>query len=167
MNDVDGLEPTTWVELDESRAYAAFPDRPDLTNPVWVAAAFTSGLLAEELDVAALSRMVTPESLGDWGDFSEASAFVDAIPSSGLSNRAPRAVGAPDVAYPRVLDTMASVGHEGALVIHGERLAEGVYPLTLVWRPEAGAWLVHAFRDVSPSELPRTSPGSAPAPDLL
>lgn len=163
---MDEFEPDTWVEArDVTESNADFIDILNQFGPVRAMVMFVLELSRDQPDVGVLEDLVTPESLAGWGDFSDAKRVFDAIPNSGYSDAAPRAPGAPDVAFPRIIDTDRAVGHTGNVTIHGERIAEGAYPFTVIWRPELGGWRVHSWNDevFDLEALPRTSPGDAPA----
>lgn len=127
-------------------------------NPFAMAMTFIQGLQDRTEFLPALEAVTTPESRAAWGDFAEAAAALDSIEDWGIGSMPSRAEGASDVAYAVVL---RSVG-QGFQSLD-EQVVDAAAIITLVWRPEFGRWLVHAFGHyVSPDELPRSSPNVAP-----
>lgn len=93
--------------------------------------------------------LVTPESASQWGDFSEIGRL---LAGCGMTTRANRAVGDPDVVYVKYLSdpehNMQSLEDQ---IISLRAVA------TLVWRPEHGRWLVHGVGDyVRPEQVPHS-----------
>lgn len=137
-----------WTDADSREAHVATYGM----NHPWTRARIfliTVAQPAENLDV--LSAIVTPESAPRWGDFTAASALLESWPNWSIYQVAHVHPQALDVAYVRIdrHDPLKPAWQYGAL--------------SFVWRPEAGAWLLHAMGpELSPEELPRTSPGNAP-----
>jgi len=131
----------------------------DDSHPGHVALRFFLALTAVPRQVEALQSLVTPESLESWGDFSGAAAFLAAVHEPALGTTPKPAEGAPDVAYMKVL-----TGKPNVEIVTVPTHVLMVAFVTLVWRPELGQWRVHSIGDsVQPEDLPRTSPGVAPA----
>ncbi|MFS6528306.1 hypothetical protein V8Z69_00875 [Microbacterium aurugineum] len=145
---------SSWTPADDARAAISGygPEEPLLT-----ALAFLEGL-GRELPPSEMAITVTPESLDSWGDFSEAKLALDSIDDWGLGSYPEPSPTAPDVAYVKILAGVTEVYQ----VKHAALVRPAAW-LSLVWRPEHGFWLVHAFgHPVEPERMPRTSPGEAP-----
>ena len=96
-------------------------------------------------DVGELRRLVTPESLNAWGDFSTARA---ALLGCGMTSRAD--IPAPDVAYVKFVSDPSQ-----ALVADSEVMIMVRAVATLQFRPGSGRWLVHQLGDYClPEDLP-------------
>jgi hypothetical protein len=145
-----------WTTSDDAAFEAATRDE---THPSTIALAFMSVMEDPTGWTEELRSIVTPESVDSWGDFSAAAAVVASINDWGLGSVPNAAYEAPDVAYVKILRGVTeSYQQEGDDLI----LVPAV--LTLVWRPEFGRWLVHGIGNaVRPEDVPRTSPGEAPA----
>jgi len=96
-----------------------------------------------QLDV--LRDLVTPESLGGWGDFS---AARELLADTGMTSRADRP--APGVAYVKfVSDPGQGLKSDGYTPMMARAVA------TLQFRPDSGRWLVHQLGDYClPEDLP-------------
>jgi hypothetical protein len=125
----------------------------DLTNPVVVGQLFCQALEDHVEYRTALFNLTTPESHTAWGDFSDVAAQYAAIEEAGFGSQANFAVGAPDVAYFKILS-----GVDQSYQVLDDQILPFAAVLTLVWRPEQGMWLVHSFGDyLRPEDLPRTA----------
>lgn len=145
----------SWTSADDFEAATA---GYDFTEPLSTAMAFISALSREPLDVDQLASVVTPESLPAWGNFSSAAAGLSSIPEWAIASYPDPAPNATDVAYVKILkNEPESRQQEGDVVVVPAAW------ITLIWRPERGTWLVHAFGNPLPADgLPRSSPGEAP-----
>jgi hypothetical protein len=149
-----------WTEEDEAMlALEALPgDEPiKLTIAVWNA-------LTADADHRELVRgVVTPESAESWGDFSQLAAALD-DENLGIVSKVRQEPGTTDVAVVWLLRDPGP-----ARMMRGAEFANIAFMFTWVWRPELGGWRLHEVgtRWVPTSELPRTSPGDAPALDAV
>lgn len=145
----------TWTDADDAlrRSASVHPDSPSYSARV-----FANALRSPIKNSGLLAWLVTPESRASWGNFEKAATLLRSIKNPGIGSNATPAFDAPDVAYVKIMADVTeaftldepSFGTESAIV-------------SLVWRPEHGRWLVHGFGAYSkPTELTRTSPGSAP-----
>src|SRR5665213_313665 len=75
----------------------------DPSDPFEVAFQFLEGIREPVEWAEALSMLVTPESLDDWGDFTAANEWISARPGSGLLTGIQSAFGTDDVVYVRVI----------------------------------------------------------------
>jgi hypothetical protein len=141
-----------WFAPDVEAAAAAAP--PSLADPVSVGWLFLDALTDPLTKRDALELLVTPESREMWGDFAEAAATLMHMEAWGASSIAVQAMNAPDVRYVKVI---AGVTQQHQLVCDSSAIYSVV--LTLVWRPEHGRWMVHAFSAdyISPEHVPRTA----------
>lgn len=127
-------------------------------NPMFGVFAFMSGLSDLEVHRDAMRSVVTPESKDRWGDFAEFAAILESAKPWGLGSMANPSVDAPDVAYAKILPGVTETYQNADYIV-----TPFVGVFTLVWRPEAGFWMIHHFGDyVAPEFVPRTSPGVAP-----
>jgi hypothetical protein len=138
-----GVQIGTAAHSQGSRANGMTTAAPNVANAAVVALAFVTALRNYETRRGVLPTLVTPESLPEWGDFWRPARYVRGLGDLAVGKQASRAEGAPDVAY-------GTVRREGD--------AAPVAIVTLVWRPEYGKWLVHAFGDdpVPANVVPRT-----------
>ncbi|RUQ07003.1 hypothetical protein D8M34_05905 [Microbacterium sp. HSID17254] len=145
----------TWTDDDDARyQMAALPPN----HPVNLARVFFHGVRDESLDRSILDRMVTPESKDAWGDFSATRETMRSIEGPAIGSLANTALGADDVVYVKILSGVGE-GYTTNTMADVEAMV-----FTFVWRPEADLWQIHQFGElVHPENLPRTSPGSAPA----
>jgi hypothetical protein len=171
-NDDDNVDEWSPDELDPEDVYLEDllgVDSPE--NPVQIGFYFIRQLLHADGSDDMLRKIVTPESLDQW-DFPRLRAYIMSIPEFGVGTFADRAAGAPDVAYLKlIIDHRAQLkpGSTGELRIRNDAPVLVDHIVTLVWRPERGLWLVHAFGEdfVLPELIPRTSPDEAPSVDRL
>lgn len=144
-------------DVDDATAAANVSQNDDPHDPVAIGLAFVNALSGDEL--VDPSVLVTPESIGAWGDFGAAREALLAIEGRGFGSIADRAVDAEDVAYFKIL---AHVDQSFRVTEGDVVMMAGV--VTLVWRPEFDRWMVHALGDrLRPEDVPRTSPDNAPA----
>ncbi|MRG60123.1 hypothetical protein GE115_09600 [Agromyces sp. CFH 90414] len=145
---------------DEDDALVAYESLPDW-HPALFVDVFRTGLEMEHPDKRSLlaGAFITPESLEFWGDFSRARAvFATRLK---ISMTAMYGVGAPDVAYVRLVETDEHINHDLYSVIASMHV-------TLVWRPEIAilpnsAWRIHHLGEaIEPTLVPRTQPGFDP-----
>lgn len=143
---------------DEDDALLAYETLP-AWHPSLFVDVFRAGLEEPEFDARIAAAFVTPESRNYWGDFSRARALF----STGLkiSMTALYAVGAPDVAYVRLVETDEHTNDDISKVA-------ATAHATLVWRPEiavvpGSSWRIHQLGDqVDPDLVPRTARGFDP-----
>lgn len=145
----------TWTPSDDAQAALA---GYGANEPMFTVLAFLdglqSGLAAEELAVT-----VTPESIDAWGTFAETRAALEAIGDWGIGTYPSPAESAADVVYVKVLEGVTEAYQQ----VERIEIVPAAW-ITLVWRPEVAMWLVHGIgRPIAPSDIPRTSPGIAPA----
>lgn len=145
--------PACWRRFAEpGEAEAAVP-HPDVADPVSVGIMFCEALEDHERYSVALRMLTTPESHPAWGDFSDAACAYREIPEPGFGSRANLALGAPDVAYFKILRNV----NRSYQVLDDQPIGFAAV-LTLVWRPERQQWLVHAMgQSLLPEEVPRTA----------
>lgn len=129
--------------------------------PAWHPAlffdAFRIGMQNFHENSAAIARggFVTPESREAWGDFTAVREFANSHLK--ISTMARWAIGAPDVAYVRLVDTEAWTSPVG------RELPPAAAYATLVWRPEiavapGSSWRLHAIgAPLPPEEVPRSA----------
>jgi hypothetical protein len=147
-------EQVGWTEEDDARV--TYESLADSHPSVFRAALEMAHSEANELLSAAF---VTPESLHVWGDFSRARAIF----AMGLkiSTTALFGIGAPDVAYVRLVETDEHTNHDIDSV-------PATMHATLVWRPEItvvaiSSWRIHHIGDaIEPAFVPRTAAGFDP-----
>lgn len=151
-------DPIDWtVEDDAMVIYESLSDwHPSLFVDV-----FRTGLEMEQANANELlgGAFVTPESLGTWEDFSRARSVF----SSGLKigTTALFGIGAPDVAYVRLVETDAHLNDDINAV-------PATMHVTLVWRPEIAvvpisSWRIHHLGvAIEPTLVPRTAAGFDP-----
>ncbi|WP_284752638.1 hypothetical protein [Arthrobacter sp. efr-133-R2A-120] len=147
----DDRSPEYWRRMaSDEEAAAALPE-PSLQDPVAVGQMFCNALGQYRHFQVALRRIVTPESVAAWGDFSDAANFLASIPDAGYGSMAQRAVGADDVAYFKVLS-----GVTDSYQVLDEQIVQAAGIVTLAWRPEFGEWRVHAMGSnyVVPEQVP-------------
>lgn len=122
-------------------------------HPSRVVKEFVALVFADPIPTVELDRFVTPQSRTDWGDYAEARAFFER--GYGLSNRALRPAGSPDVAYVKL------IAQDTAL--HSPVPLDADAYVTLVWLSSAGAWAIHSFGTlVHPDLLVREPNGRPP-----
>jgi hypothetical protein len=119
----------------------------DVNGPELAALTFVGGLIhwdelvqvagPKEHLVAMLSQ-VTPESRANWGDMSEAVEALRQLESPGRTLSVTEATGDPDVVYYPIFDSP-----EGFVREQGD-ISETPFLVTLVKRPSAGGWKIHA-----------------------
>lgn len=145
--------PAQWRRFaDEGEAAAALPE-PSLTDPVSVGMMFCNALEDHRHYRNALLSLTTPESHAAWGDFAEAARAYSEIPDPGFGSRANLAVGAPDVAYFKIIS-----GVDRPYQVLDDQPLNAAAIVTLVWRPEWQQWLVHAMGlSLAPEDVPRTA----------
>lgn len=145
---------STWSASDDAHA-AISGYGPE--EPLFTAFAFLEGV-GKQLSRDEMSVTVTPESIDAWGDFSAIRDALDKIGDWGVGSYPEPAPGASDVAYVKILADVTEIYQQQETV--------AVTPaawITLVWRPEVGFWLAHAFGGaLDPADVPRSSPGIAP-----
>lgn len=135
---------------DEAAVAADAGDLSDARNPMSTAFAFYNSVMdVNGPNMAALRTLCTPESWGEWGDFSEVREMIG---NRGLATRADApGTGEPDVRYAKVVglsDPDQTVRSDGYVPV-------GAYIITMQWRPSDGYWRVHGFGDyVLPEDLP-------------
>lgn len=145
--------PAEWRRFGtEEEAAAALPEE-SLTDPVSVGVMFCNALAEDPVHWNnALRNLTTPESAESWGDFKAASRYLNSIEDMGYTNRVNFALGAPDVAYFKIVGDVRQ-----SYEILDEQPVDCAAILTLVWRPEYGMWMVHDLGDyMKPEDLPRT-----------
>ncbi len=145
---------------DEDDALVTYESLPDW-HPTLFVDVFRTGLEIEQPDGNKLlgGAFVTPESLDSWGDFSRARAVF----TTGLkiSTTALYGIGAPDVAYVRLVETDEHLTRDIDSV-------PATMHVTLVWRPEIAvvpnsSWRIHHLGEaVEPTLVPRTRAGFDP-----
>ncbi|MEZ2390868.1 hypothetical protein AB6813_15255 [bacterium RCC_150] len=132
----------------------SLPSGPDLQDPTVVGYLFCDALGSHEEYRSALMRLVTPESVEAWGDFSEAANYFKSIPDVGFGSIADRALGDDNVAYFKLLG-----GVTESFQVLSDQIMIGAAVLTLVWRPEFGEWRVHGIGDpLLPERVPHGVP---------
>ncbi|MBT2538675.1 hypothetical protein [Arthrobacter sp. ISL-69] len=138
MND-DELE-----ELEAGRQMSA--------DPFQIARMFFTAMHWHPESAGEFQFLMTPESLAAEGRVDMAAALFRTIERPGISQKVAYAPGKPHIAYVGV--------HRGVntgYVPKGTRLEDPLY-ITLVWRPDCGGWVVHAFGDRIPAEaVPRSA----------
>jgi len=145
---------STWSAADDAHAAISGygPEEPLLT-----AFTFLQGI-DNRLSRDEMSATVTPESIDAWGDFSVIRDALAEIGDWGVGSYPEPAPTASDVAYVKILANVPEVYQQQETA----SVAIAAW-ITLVWRPEAGIWLVHAFGNaLDPTDVPRSSPGVAP-----
>lgn len=143
-----------WTEADD---IAAALEGFHPGHPVSLVQILAEAVKEPERYAVALEGLVTPESLNDWGDFSQLRSALEGLSFSSQLRSYPHA---PDVAY------MYLIAGEPAPRFVELGVVEVPRTLVWIWRPELGngSWrLHHAAQEMLPPEaFPRTSPGSAP-----
>ncbi|GAB3535814.1 hypothetical protein GCM10027403_14540 [Arthrobacter tecti] len=129
---------------------AALPNG-SLQDPVAVGMMFVNALADHRHYEIALSRLVTPESLPYWGDFSEIAEHVASIENWGFGSIANEAVGDPNVRYCKLMS-----GVESSFQVTDAQIINAASIITMVWRPEYDQWMVHAMGSeyLRPEEVP-------------
>lgn len=141
-----------WTDADT--AYANWEAVPD-GHPVRVVHAFMEAAQATPLPVEALTYLVTPEVLADWGDWTSTAEFFRQGVGFGLNLR--HIGDAQDVVYIKLIKAL-----DEAMVLPSDEVPSLAY-VTLVWRPERGGWKIHRIGEPAGAEdLPRTSPDDVP-----
>ena len=124
----------------------------DPANPLTIGLLFVNSLMSDDFTLADRQTLVTPESLGWWGDFTTARQWLAGLDEPGFGSTINKAAGDPDVGYLKILPGVTT----GYIVSGGEALVEAAGVVTLVWRPEHGRWMVHSLGGyVHPDEVPR------------
>ena len=149
----EDLPPTEWRRFtSHEEAEAALPE-PSLRDPVSVGMMFLNALEDHVRYYNALLTLTTPESHPAWGDFSNAAEMLRSIDDYGVGSMANEAVGAPDVAYIKILRGVT----EPYEVVDAQPVMAAAI-MTLVWRPELDRWVVHGIGDsLLPEQVPRTA----------
>lgn len=112
----------------------------DLQDAAEVARLFCEALMDPGHFRNTLESLVTPGSRAHWGDFSAAARELQQVPVWDVAAVAEPAEEDPEVAYVGIFPTAAAGTTPGS-----SRPADGATVVTLVWRDQLGAWLVHAF----------------------
>jgi hypothetical protein len=145
---------------DEDDALVTYESLPEW-HPALFVDVFRMGLARVEPEESSwlTEAFVTPESITSWGDFSRArTIFAVGLK---ISTTARYGIGAPDVAYVRLVETSQHLNHDVDAV-------PATIHVTLVWRPEIAvvpnsSWRVHAVGEmVDPAVVPRTAMGFDP-----
>ncbi|MGO4143461.1 hypothetical protein AB4Y77_00100 [Paenarthrobacter sp. YAF11_1] len=147
----DDQAPAEWRRFGvDDEAEQALPE-PSFQDPVAVGLLFCNALSDPAEYQVALRRVVTPESLPAWGDFSDAAQFLASIPDRGFGSMANRALGDDGVAYLKILS-----GVTQSFQVLEDQVVMAAGFVTLAWRPEFGEWRVHAFGGdtLRPEEVP-------------
>lgn len=141
-----------WTDADT--AYANWEALPE-GHPARVVMAFNDAAWTDPVPGDLMASMVTPEVAADWGDFSGAAENFRQGLSIGLNLRHLDDVR--DVSYVKLIADI-----DTATVLEASEVPPLAY-VTLVWRPELGGWKIHRIGEPAvASELPRTSPDTAP-----
>jgi hypothetical protein len=126
-------------------------DDTSMQDPVALGIMFCDALDEYQDFPDVLARLVTPESLEAWGDFSEASAGLARIGQRGYGSNADRAMGDNDVAYFKIFS-----GVNESFRAIGDQIISAAAIVTMVWRPELGEWRVHQIGNYAkPEDVPR------------
>lgn len=151
-------ERTGWTEEDDARlAYETLPD----WHPALFVDVFRTALAMPQpaSDALLAEALVTPESLGSWGDFSRARSVFDT--GLKISMTALYGLDAPDVAYVRLVETDSDTNDSI------DRVPATMH-VTVVWRPEiavvpSSCWRIHHLGEpIDPGLVPRAAPGTDP-----
>lgn len=158
MTGYEDRPPENWrlvMKDDEAAQVAAgIADSGADGSPVHAALTFCNALANRRRNRGALRMLVTPESLPAWGDFREAANGLADIPDWGFGTMANRAAGDDAVAYFKILSGV----REDSIVLDAQVMFAAAI-VTLVWRPEFGRWLVHAFGGpLLPERVPHGTP---------
>lgn len=147
------MDDMQWTDEDSARVVF---EALAVEHPSRVAKAFNDLFHQDELLVPVLEMFVTPETRGDWGDFSEGRRFF-LDKAIAISTRTLRPKEANDVAYVKL------VPDNGAYLVEQPR-QDMIGYITFVWRPELNGWRIHSIGQPAPPErLPRTG-GETSAP---
>lgn len=147
-----------WTEEDDS---ALELELLPAWHPSLFVDAFRVGLqnFNESTEAIARGGFVTPESVDAWGDFTAAREIASS--SLKISMTALWGIGAPDVAYVRLVDTDEWRATD-------MRAVPAAAIVTLVWRPKIAiipgmSWRIHSVGvPLHPDEVPRTAAGIDP-----
>lgn len=123
----------------DEEAEANLPDA-SVQDPVSVGILFCNALDDYQNYQTALRYLVTPESLQDWGDFSEVAKHLQSIEDRGTGSVANEAVGDPDVRYVKIMRGVSQ--NYQVLDAQPINLASII---TVVWRKEYDRWMVHGM----------------------
>ena len=139
-----------WSDSDDAElTHWSLPDG----HPSRVVKEFFDLVSEDQMDVDALTNLVTPESQTTWGSFSAARGFAEE--GYAISNRTLRFPGADDVVAVKLVDDNGAMTSE----VHIQARAYA----TLVWRPSRGGWRIHGIGgQYLPDELPRELQSGAP-----
>lgn len=125
----------------------------DPADPAQIAFTFLAALDDVARNCESLELIVTPESLGSWGDFIEASEYLASIPNWGLGSMPTPAEGDSSVQYAKILS-----GVDQTFQVLEEQAIFAAALITLVWRSDYGRWMVHALGEaVHPDAVPHGS----------
>lgn len=162
--DQDSVEGLGFIPVPDDVAASYFPATDTPLHPMSVAKWFLGAILKPDSTLIELTLLVTPESLPQWGDFTEVAPALDGygLASGVRIGLDATGVPAPDVAYIQLL-SLAETGNYTSVISEPTAVLRPLV-LTLVWRPEVGSWQVHCIGAAAPvAALPRTSPGVGPA----
>jgi len=146
-----------WTDADDAQfAMHALPDDHPIALTMGVMTALDNPAEHQEL----LRTWVTPESVEDWGNFSEAATFLRSH-TLGVLGTVRQYEGASDVAY------VIAISQEPDAPMRMTQEDEPLHPaavFTWIWRPDEGNWRLHSVGEgwSRPERLPRTSPDDAP-----
>jgi hypothetical protein len=144
----DDRPPQEWRRIDDEGEANLPPE--DLRNPASVAFMFFNAIEDPGHFRDALHFLTTPESHTAWGDYREVAEAITAIEEPGLGTMPTPAADDDAVVYAKV---MSGVVHSYKVLDEQPVLAAGV--ITLVWRPDFGRRMVHAFgQPLLPEDVP-------------
>lgn len=155
------MEEERWTDADDARlTLHSMSDN----HPVKLTIAIWEALDDHVAHFELLSAWVTPESLEQWGDFSEAAKSLHGEPLNVLGTIR-QFEDAQDVAYVWLI--RADPDSRPRMTSGPERV--NIFAVfTWVWRPELGGWRLHATgKQLDPDRLPRSAPGQGPALDAV
>lgn len=148
-----------WTKFDDARVRLETAGR---AHPYNVGTEFLQCIGDALAHLDELRELVTPESLDGWGDFAEAQRTYESIDFPGVSSQMGGVIGAPGVAYLKILSNVPVGGFN---LSEGSRLQAAMW-VTMIWRAELGGWRVHDLaldrRPLAELEHIRYSPNSAP-----
>jgi len=130
------------VEPIEVEAMVAAEPGFDLTDPAVIGVNFIRALADTDESQDILTKVVTPESLTSWGDFTSAANFLNSIENWGVGSMPTPSVADPEVVYMTILS-----GVTQSFRAVGEQMVMPAGVVTLVWRLQYGMWMVHAIGD--------------------
>ncbi|GAA0426541.1 hypothetical protein [Leifsonia naganoensis] len=122
---------------------------PDMESPVTVARLFMLGLEDVDENAVALGQLVAPQTRSAWGDFTDAKAYLDAIPDPGISTTPILPAGYPDVAYVKIFNNVGS-----GFIVEQEQMVIIPAVVTLCRSNDGTGWYVYRM-------------GDQPAPDTV